>query len=176
MTSADQFRILALAGSAVFTATLWIVFRPRREILKATLIPAGLFATLDLLIEWATYNLGIWVCIGSWQILHVPIIMTVQFVVLGVGLCLVVAESIKRLDIRFFRLFIILFPTCLGIILWLLEYAWRDMGITVYLEPYTGVVVLGAWQALLWTLVTTFLARLRRDAEKTTDTPSRRTD
>lgn len=167
MTSADQLHLLALAGSAAFTMILWILFRPRREILRATLIPTGLFAALGLLVEWAMATLGTRACFGSWQIFHVPVLGIVQLPVLGIGFCLLAAEVIKRLDIRHFRPFIILFPTCLGFVLWLLDELWRDMGVTIYLEPYTGVVVLGAWQALSWTLVITFLTGLRRDALNT---------
>ena len=106
MTSADQLRLLAIAGSAAFTAILWILFRPRREVLRATLIPAALFAALDLFMEWAMVTFGIRVCFGSWQIFHVPVLGIVQHLVLGVGLCLLAAQFIKKFDIVFDALLI----------------------------------------------------------------------
>ena len=151
-----MLRAGGLAAAVIFALVAWRLVVPQKGVVMCAAIASVLFALTDLAIEHAANIHGIWVCIGSFQVAHVPALMLAQFVFQGIGFCLVMYAVMRRR--RGARLFVdmSLLSVALAFILFMLEFVWRDMGVTIYLKPYTWVYVLLAWNALLAVLFSTF--------------------
>lgn len=160
--SPEAVRWIGLAAGIVFTSAMIVVVRPHKGVLLLTLAPSATFALADLVIEYAAFEHNIWICQGGPQLLHVPVVMLASFFVNGMGFCLVIYVLVRyRRGLRL-KIDIAVFVSALGLVLYLLEFVWRDFGVTSFMQPYTHWAVLAAWQALLWVLVAGFLYSLHR--------------
>jgi len=159
--SADVLRAGGLLAAAAFAYAAYRLVVPQRGIMRCAVAASLAFSLTDLLIEHLANVYGIWFCVGSLQVARVPLTMLVQFVFQGIGLCLVMYAIMRR------RRGLVLFAevaamsVVLAFVLFLLEFVWRDMGVTIYARPDTWVYVLAAWNALLAVLFTTFYICVR---------------
>jgi len=159
--SPEALRFVGLLAGAVFTLLVYLIVRPQKRILLVSLAPAADFALSDLLMEFLAYRYGIWECHGEPMLFHVPIVMLANFFVNGIGYCLIVYVILRHRRGLRLAVDIVLFVTVFGLILYLLEFVWRDSGVTTYLKPYTHWYVLAAWQVLLWVPVGGFLLMVK---------------
>ncbi|HDH96930.1 MAG TPA: hypothetical protein ENF73_04280, partial [Proteobacteria bacterium] len=136
MSTVDLLRASGLVAAVIFALVAWRVVVPQRGVMRCALVASVAFSLTDLLIEYAANIYDIWVCIGSFKVARVPVIMLVQFVFQGMGLCLVMYALMRRR--RGLRLFVdtAVMSVVLAFVLFMLEFVWRDMGVTIYLKPH----------------------------------------
>lgn len=159
--SVDALRAAGFFGAVLFAAVAHRLLRPNRRVVAAAGVASVVFALADLVIEYKANVHGIWVCVGSFTVLTVPVVMLGQFFFQGLGLCFIMYAVMKKRGGA--RLFfeMALFSTVLATVLFLLEFVWRDAGVTKYLRGDTWVYVLAAWNALLAILLVTFYVTSR---------------
>ncbi|MFH1540231.1 MAG: hypothetical protein ABIH66_14850 [bacterium] len=156
--SPETIRLAGLIFGASFSLLMIIAVKPGRKVLLLTATASVFFMLGDLIVESFMHRWGIWICHGEPQLLHVPVVMLLQFFLMGPGLCLTLIAAGRRIHGARHRVFTIIYPLALPTVFWLGEFIWADAGLTTYLRPWTWATVWAAWTGLILILFVTFTA------------------
>lgn len=81
--SPTLYRIFALIAQIVAAFVAIAILKPARKEIKSAFQAGIVCAVYDFIIEAIAFKYGVWFCYGGFQILHVPVDMSVQFLFYG---------------------------------------------------------------------------------------------